>query len=351
MKPDILHKFRYKSKESLLEIKEKVIHGIDRVKNSLGFKRTLFALNMKPAKYFSWVYQIRRKCADSAVLLCRNVWTNQLVSKEIKIFKSYFRNPETMYWPIVSMYHHARKKGRLLFSLSTWYRYAHILGLINPKPKSRRRYKEGIRAIRPNQYWHCDVTYFTTDSNLKLYIYLLIDNFSRKILSWRVSTERKARICFENIKEAYNKKNKQDKTNNVKDTNSIAETQLICDDGSENKKELDEFIKKPDTLLEKIIAQIDIKQSNSMVEYVNKILKYEKLYRLKTSDEKHVTKIMSEFVNNYNNERPCNVLNGMTPEEAYKTGVIVKPDYSEEVKKTKKMRILINRQSKCNNHK
>ena len=54
--------------------------------------------------------------------------------------------------------------------------------------------------------------------------------------------------------------------------------QLIVDDGSENNGSINEFLTLPHVQLKKQIAQIDIRQSNSMIEAVNKRLKYDYLF-------------------------------------------------------------------------
>ena len=45
----------------------------------------------------------------------------------------------------------------------------------------------GIRASRPNQYWHIDTTVIRLLDGTRAYLQAVIDNFSRKILAWRVS--------------------------------------------------------------------------------------------------------------------------------------------------------------------
>jgi len=69
----------------------------------------------------------------------------------------------------------------------TWGKLIHNYGW---KRSKKRIYppklKIGIRAIRPNQYWHVDVSVLRLPNNEKLFIHAIIDNFSRKIMSWRI---------------------------------------------------------------------------------------------------------------------------------------------------------------------
>jgi transposase InsO family protein len=47
--------------------------------------------------------------------------------------------------------------------------------------------KTGIRAMYPNEYWHIDATIIQFLDGTKAYLHAVIDNFSRRILSWRLA--------------------------------------------------------------------------------------------------------------------------------------------------------------------
>ena len=46
---------------------------------------------------------------------------------------------------------------------------------------------QGIRATRPHLIWHVDTTVVRLLDGTRAYLHAVIDNFSRKILSWRLS--------------------------------------------------------------------------------------------------------------------------------------------------------------------
>ena len=60
-------------------------------------------------------------------------------------------------------------------------------GLLRPR---RRIYppkpKQGVRASRPNEYWHIDVTVIKLLDGTRTYLHAIIDNFSRRILAWKL---------------------------------------------------------------------------------------------------------------------------------------------------------------------
>jgi len=44
----------------------------------------------------------------------------------------------------------------------------------------------GIRVTHPNEYWHIDLTVIRLVDDTKCYLHVVIDKFSRRILSWRL---------------------------------------------------------------------------------------------------------------------------------------------------------------------
>src|ERR1035438_10911202 len=88
---------------------------------------------------------------------------------------------------------------------------------------------------------------------------------------------------------------------------------LLTDDGSENYGELKQWIKACDNpKISHVIAQVDIHFSNSMIEAANKQLKYRFLYHQKINDSSKLDEYVEKAVSDFNN-RPHNVLNGLTP--------------------------------------
>jgi hypothetical protein len=75
-----------------------------------------------------------------------------------------------------------------------------LLRLERVKAMSRRRnHQIGIRASKPLEILHADATILTLKNNAKSFIYLVQDNFSRAILSFKCSLEHRAQHTFENL--------------------------------------------------------------------------------------------------------------------------------------------------------
>lgn len=59
----------------------------------------------------------------------------------------------------------------------------------------------GVDIIRPNQVWSTDITYIRLPRGF-VYLVAIIDWYSRKILSWRLSNTMDARFCADCLEEA-----------------------------------------------------------------------------------------------------------------------------------------------------
>ena len=252
---------------SKLQMKAMIITAVNRVKDTLGQGKVLRFFGITSYKYHSWSNEIKHKCIDSPIHKCMRLWPNQLSKKEVTKMKSLLTDPAYSSWSITSLAYYALKNNTLSACVSTWYKYAGILGITRSTARNRRKDKKtGIRAAETNKIWHMDVTVFKTMDNVKAYIHILMDNFSRYILNYRVSLELRAQTTFEMLKESYYEHIHSDGNSNI---------ELITDGGPENNNNIvNSFIEMPDISIKKLTALVDINFSNSMIESYNKLLKY-----------------------------------------------------------------------------
>lgn len=175
--------------------------------------------------------------------------------------------------------------------------------------KFKVKYDVGIRANAPNEKWHADITEIRTADGILSYIYLVVDNFSRYIISWHVASKICAQIRLETFRESIEFAGLTPEQVDI--------TQLIVDGGTENNnKKVETFIEKYP--VEKVIALKDILKSNALVEAINKTLKYNYLFPRNLMNQKELINAMKKYViPDYNNLRPHGSLNGLTPQEAY----------------------------------
>lgn len=168
----------------------------------------------------------------------------------------------------------------------------------------RKNHAAGIRATAPLNLIHADVTVFKTADNIKAYIYMVQDNFSRTILQYTVAPDCKAVTMMELLRTVH--------TKHLQNT-AIESCQLMTDDGSENFGLVQDFLRLAhNPALNHIVAQRDVEFSNSMIEAANKNLKYRFLYHKNIADFKSLCNYVKQAVEDYNN-RPHDVLNGSHP--------------------------------------
>jgi transposase InsO family protein len=87
----------------------------------------------------------------------------------------------------------AGEKGRFFASFSTVYRVLLAEGLMTARGPGNRHNGHSLVPVRkaltgPNQRWCWDISYLSTmEKGVYLYLYLLLDEFSRKVVAWRIA--------------------------------------------------------------------------------------------------------------------------------------------------------------------
>ena len=178
-----------------------------------------------------------------------------------------------------------------------------------------------------------DVTIFKPLDNTKVYIYFIVDNFSRAILNWKASIEYSSSIVMTILKEA------------IQIHGIRSDSTLITDGGPENHGEVSKFISNRENL-KQLIAQKDIIQSNSMVEAVNKHIKYYYLFKNELKDLQDTVTYLSTSVPDYNN-KPHGRLYGLTPNEVLDGIVPDKKRFQQDMIKARLRRLEQNRLIEC----
>ncbi len=215
----------------------------------VSLNRTLKWMKISYQHYYALLNKV--DCKHSLMKLCRKKYPHQLSDKEIGVVKEYVTNDDFTHWSLSSIYCQMLRDTKSFMSIATFRKYAKW---IDPNLSNRRKRLqiswERLRANAPKQILHMDLTIFRPSDHTRVYIYLIIDNFSRAILGWKASLQYSSVIAMENLKEVCYKYDLL-KSN----------TQLIVDDGPENNGSINEFLTLPQVQLKKQIAQIDIRWS------------------------------------------------------------------------------------------
>ncbi len=295
--------------------------------------KSLKLFDISSQAYHRWKNQVN--CKNSLMHLCHKTHPFQLCSSEVANIKKYLSDKSLLHWPLASIYYQMIRQSEGYMSLSTFYKYSRCMldnGMVPLRSKEQKKKYNPIRASAPLKILHMDITLLKTAENQRLYLYILQDNFSRAILSWTLSTEYGAAIALHNLKKGVDNNQSQKE-----------DTMVICDDGSENKGLVKTYLEEQPSM-QKVIAQKDIVQSNSMVEALNKRLKYHFIFHHTVNNEKHALQVIENAVNDYH-QQPLKVLHGLTALEALKGQTPDKMQFSDKIREAAMNRPQINKQN------
>lgn len=165
----------------------------------------------------------------------------------------------------------------------------------------------GLKINRPNQVWCTDITYIPMRKGF-VYLVGVMDWYSRKILSWRISNTLDTKFCIDALEEALMRCGKPEIFNS--------------DQGCQfTSNEFTEILIKND-----IKISMDGKGraiDNVFIERFWKSLKYEEVYLKAYETVKEAVLNIGEYIWDYNNDRPHTALDDKTPEEVYSQNHLV----------------------------
>ncbi len=197
---------------------------------------------------------------------------------------------------------------------------------------------DGLRAVRPNEYWQIDATVIRLTTGIRVYLQAVIDNFSRRILAWRVSDTLSSATTRELLIEA---------SVDLPHTAANATVLVVTDGGSENFGEVDQLLENSSSL-SRVLAQIDIISSNSMIEAFWRQLKHGWLFLNTLDSTVAVRRLVTFYVREHNEKIPRAVLGARTPDEVYfgrEENVLER--LSERRKTAQRVRSAVNRAASC----
>jgi transposase InsO family protein len=243
--------------------------------------------------------------------LCERRAAMQLTSLELATMKKFATSKKYAHVSISSLHLLAQRTGELFCSVDTWYKYIRGFEWKRPWVETKKNIaKTGIRAARPNELWHLDVTVVNIRPGYKLYIQAVIDNFSRFVLAWRVTDKINAENTIETLNMA--------KTKCEKLLMEAPTTTVMMDPGTENKNEkVLQFISSKN--LVRMLAQVDIHYSNSMIERLFHSLKNNFLYHQGIHTIDDLTKKANFYFTQHNDVIPLAAHRGGTPSEVFKS--------------------------------
>lgn len=178
-----------KFKKTIKDKRRVFLPFIENLINTSGNKKLILKLlKISSNQFGQWQKMKRFECKESLIWLCYKRTNRQISWLEIQKMKLLLKNPKTLHWSSGSVWRKAVRESKISMSIQSWYHYAKLFGLgIERKKYRRKRKRFSVRAGKPNEIWHMDVTRYKTLDYKTMFIYTVMDNFSRKILAWDVS--------------------------------------------------------------------------------------------------------------------------------------------------------------------
>ncbi len=114
-------------------------------------------------------------------------------------------SPREIYYRVLD------EEGRLMASISTFYRVAKEKGFLARSSKTKsgltlNRIKPVLTAVGPNEIWSWDVSQISTSSGTeRYYLYVIMDIWSRYVVAWTLESHEKTKVAIQLWKTALEK--------------------------------------------------------------------------------------------------------------------------------------------------
>jgi len=159
----------------------------------------------------------------------------------------------------------------------------------------------GMEITRPNQVWAMDITYIPMARGF-VYLAVVLDWATRRVLSWRLSITMEAAFCVETLEDALARHGKPEifNTDQGSQFTGAAFTSALASNG--------------------IAISMDGKgawRDNVFVERLWRRVKYEEVYLRAYESVGQARDSIGRYLDFYNRRRPHSSLDGDTPDQAY----------------------------------
>ncbi len=165
----------------------------------------------------------------------------------------------------------------------------------------------GIRAASPCQIWHVDLTILRLQDGTTAFIQAIIDNASRYVLAFHVADGYGGLRTKTLLKRALTVANR---------AGDLFKPNVLCDSGTENLNALVDSLIEAESI-ERTVAQVDIAQSNSMIEALFRQLKHRWLFTNPLPDLATARRLTTAYVRDHNELMPHYAHAGATPMEVF----------------------------------
>ncbi|MCK6480277.1 MAG: DDE-type integrase/transposase/recombinase [Planctomycetes bacterium] len=316
--------------------KSRLLRAIDRSRGVLGLRRVLGIAGLSPSRLGAW-RRAARACDLEDALSCPRSSPQRLTDDEVAEARAMATAPAFRHVPTGRLAVLAQRLGRVVASPTTWLRLARERGWRRPRARVHPAApREGIRARRPDEVWHVDTTVIRLLDGSRVHLQAVIDNFSRRILSWRLLERFEPGVTAALLVEAGRQRG-----------GGGGPPMLLADAGVENRTgAVDALVESG--LLRRVLAMTEIRFSNSLIEAWWRSLKHQWLFLHRLDSAAGVRRLVELYVGEHNARVPHAAFEGQTPDEMYfGTGDHVPGELAAAKAEARRRRLEVNRAAVC----
>jgi len=287
------------------QTKKTLLRAIDRATKTLPLGTALRVTRLSASRYHRWALA-NAGCELEDQPSCPRVSPTRLTPTEVDTMRELVEDDGCRHMSLRALALHAQRLGKVFASPSTWYRLVKSRGWARPRkraypPKPRL----GIRAKDPGELLHLDVTIIRLLDGTRAYLHGVIDNYSRRILSWRLEERLGSGATCRIVREA------------AAQLGSISgPAVVIADSGSENVNGAVDAVLDSEQLT-RVLAQVEVTFSNSMIEAFWRSLKHSWLYLHSLDTFSALQRLIHFYVEQHNRVMPHAAFHGQTPDDVF----------------------------------
>ena len=309
--------------------KMRILRAVDRAGVCILLRAVLRFLRLSPSRFHAWRRQ--DACALDDQSSCPRRSPHRLTPSEVGVIEDMVTAPEYRHVPTGTLAVLAQRLGRVWASPSTWYHLVRNYGWRRPRLRVHpAKPKIGLRTTGADEMWHIDTTVIRPLDGTRAYLHAAIDNFLRRILTWRVADtvtpDNRVTVLLEASRHARSS-----------DTTPV----VLADSGVENvNAQVDELISTG--VLRRLLALTELQFSNSMIEAWWRSLKHQWPSSTRwTASRPSVGWWRSTSTST---TACCAALRGQTP---VGTGDAVPADLTSRTVAARRSRVVANRSASC----
>jgi transposase InsO family protein len=258
-------------------------------------------VGMTPSRYRAW-QRATEVCGLDDRPSCPRSMPSRLTCEEVATIKDMVLDPGLRHMPLRTLSLFAQRAGKVFVSVTTWARLVREHGWRRPRTRVHpAKPTLGVRASRPNEYWHIDVTVLKLLDGTKTFLHAVIDNYSRKILAWTLAPRLDPATTCPVLVAAGQHLGEDDSPT------------VVADSGVENvNRSVDATL--AFAKLRRVLAQVEVTYSNSIIEAWWRSLKHQWLYLNTLDTMAHLETLIAFFVEEHNAKMPHSAITGQTPD-------------------------------------